>query len=98
MSERLHLRIDAASDLTAFRRAVYHVVADIPRGRTMTYAEVAHAIGRPAAVRAVGTALKRNPFAPAVPCHRVIRSDGSAGGFVSGSDAKMTLLRNEGAL
>ena len=64
----------------------------------MTYAQVAVAIGKPKAVRAVGNALNRNPFAPAVPCHRVVRSDGTIGGFASGAAMKRRLLRKEGAL
>lgn len=74
------------------------MVSGIPKGKTMTYAQVAAAIGNPKAVRAVGNALNKNPFAPQVPCHRVIRSDGSIGGFASGSKKKRALLRSEGAL
>ena len=94
----LHRRIDEALGLTPFMRAVYHIVAVIPRGRVMTYAQVARAIGHPNAVRAVGTALNRNPFAPAVPCHRVIRSDGTIGGFAGGTRKKTALLRRERAV
>lgn len=64
----------------------------------MTYAEVAQAIGKPRAARAVGNALNKNPFAPRVPCHRVIRSDGTLGGFASGTAAKRALLRREGVV
>lgn len=68
----------------------------------MTYAEVAAAIGRPRAARAVGNALNKNPFSfeagGDVPCHRVIRSDGSTGGFASGPAAKMRLLKKEKAI
>ncbi len=84
--------------VTPFANAVYRIVARIPRGKTMTYAQVARAIGHPRAYRAVGNALNRNPFAPRVPCHRVIRSDGSTGGFASGPAAKRALLRREGVL
>ncbi len=83
---------------TTFQEAVYKIVAGIPKGSTMTYAQVAVAIGNPKAVRAVGNALNKNPYAPQVPCHRVIRSDGSIGGFASGSKKKEALLRKEGAL
>src|SRR5512134_2540850 len=93
----LHQHIDAAPGLTPFMRAVYHVVAVIPRGCTMTYAQVARAVGKPGAVRAVGTALNRNPFAPHVPCHRVVRSDGTLGGFAHGTAKKKALLKREGA-
>jgi O-6-methylguanine DNA methyltransferase len=84
--------------ITKFQESVYRVVKGIPKGKTMTYAQVAVAIGNPKAVRAVGNALNKNPFAPTVPCHRVIRSDGSIGGFASGSRNKKALLRKEGAL
>ncbi len=92
-SIRKHIR---QAPLTPFQKAVYQFVAGIPRGRTMTYAQVAVAIGRPKAVRAVGNALNKNPFAPQVPCHRVIRSDGTLGGFASGPAKKKALLRREG--
>ena len=98
MKTDIHQRIERTPGLTPFSRAVYHAVARIPRGRTKTYAQVAAAIGRPAAVRAVGNTLNRNPFAPEVPCHRVVRSDGTVGGFASGPARKRVLLRSEGAL
>lgn len=84
--------------ITSFQEKVYAVVAKIPKGKTMTYKEVAIAIGNPKAFRAVGNALNKNPFAPKVPCHRVIKSDGTIGGFASGSRKKLKLLRGEGAL
>lgn len=90
-------RIERAP-LTDFQKSVYRVVAAIPSGHTMTYAQVALRIGNPRAVRAVGSALNRNPFAPDVPCHRVIRSDGAVGGFAHGSAAKERLLRLEGVI
>jgi AraC family transcriptional regulator of adaptative response/methylated-DNA-[protein]-cysteine methyltransferase len=80
-----------------FERRVYAVVRRIPRGQTRTYAWVARQIGRPQAWRAVGNALNRNPYAPHVPCHRVIRSDGSLGGFARGMRRKQAMLRREGA-
>lgn len=92
------LQVIAAADLTTFQKAVYRATLAIPRGATRTYTEIARAIGRPRAVRAVGNALNANPFAPDVPCHRVIKSDGSLGGFASGSRKKRALLKNEGAL
>ena len=85
-------------DLTPFQKAVYRYVATIPKGQTRTYRQVAVAIGRPLAVRAVGNALNKNPFAPAVPCHRVVRSDGTIGGFASGSSRKKSLLKSEGVV
>jgi len=98
MRSSIHQTIDHEPGLTEFMRRVYHVIATIPRGSVMTYAQVACAIGKPKAVRAVGNALNRNPFAPAVPCHRVVRSDGTIGGFASGAAMKRRLLRKEGAL
>lgn len=86
------------AELSDFSRRVYEVVADISRGQTMSYAEVASAAGRPKAVRAVGNILNKNPFAPDVPCHRVVRSDGTVGGFAHGSAKKKALLEKEGVL
>lgn len=83
---------------TEFEMAVYAAVKRIPKGETRSYAWVAREIGRPKAVRAVGSALNRNPYAPEVPCHRVIRSDGSVGGFARGTEQKREMLRQEGAL
>ncbi|MBI4343739.1 MAG: MGMT family protein [Candidatus Omnitrophica bacterium] len=83
---------------TAFERKVYAAVRRIPRGQTRTYAWVARQIGKAGAARAVGNALNRNPYAPQVPCHRVVRSDGSLGGFAQGPARKRMLLRREGAI
>ena len=83
--------------LTIFERKVYAAVRRIPKGQTRTYAWVARQIGKPRAARAVGNALNRNPYAPRVPCHRVVRSDGSLGGYAKGPVRKRTLLRKEGA-
>lgn len=87
--------------MTDFADRVYGVVAGIPAGMVSTYAAVAQAAGIPGAARAVGQALRRNPFAPRVPCHRVIASDLSPGGFqgeVSGKamERKLRLLAGEG--
>ncbi len=81
---------------TAFEQAVYAVVRTIPRGQTRTYQWVANQMGKPGAVRAVGNALNRNPYAPQVPCHRVVRSDGTLGGFAGGCAKKLALLKQEG--
>lgn len=81
--------------VTEFQEVVYNFVKTIPRGKTATYKEVAIAIGRPKACRAVGNALNKNPFAPEVPCHRIIKSDGSVGGFASGAKKKIELLKKE---
>ena len=84
---------------TLFEDAVYAIVRRIPRGQTRTYRWVAEALGNPALARAVGNALHRNPYAPnRVPCHRVVRADGSLGGYAGGLAKKRALLKREGAL
>lgn len=82
--------------MTEFQKMVYNVVRRIKRGQTMTYAEVARAVGRPKAYRAVGNALNKNDD-PSVPCHRVVRSDGRVGGYNKGSRTKLKLLKKESA-
>lgn len=75
--------------------SVYEVVKEIPKGSTMTYKEVALKIGRPQAMRAIGTALSKN-FNPDIPCHRVIRSDGKMGGYNRGGiKVKENILKKE---
>lgn len=81
---------------TAFAQRVYAVTRRIPRGTVATYAQVAAAIGCPRAARAVGNALHRNPTPGPVPCHRVVRSDGTIGGYVFGRSNKISLLQSEG--
>ena len=83
---------------TAFQEAVWRELRRIPLGETRSYAEIAKAVGQPGAVRAVGTANGSNPVAVLVPCHRVIRSDGSLGGYAGGLDRKRKLLEAERAL
>lgn len=73
-------KVLGANNITPFQRRVYLALLDIPRGHTITYAELARRIGCRSA-QAVGQALKRNPFAPEVPCHRVVAADGSLGGY-----------------
>lgn len=80
-----------------FRREVVTHLSTIAYGRTESYAQVAAAAGSPNAVRAVGTACATNPLPVVVPCHRVVRSDGSAGGYAGGAEAKHTLLALERA-
>lgn len=82
--------------MTKFQEKVYRAVAKIPLGRTMTYQELAEAIGYSRAYRAVGQALNKNPFLWEIPCHRVVRSDGQAGGYVLGKKRKVELLKEEG--
>ncbi len=80
---------------TAFQQAVWHTLMKIPYGITRTYKEIAEAVGRPYAVRAVGTAIGRNPISIIVPCHRVIASNGGLAGFAGGLDRKQLLLHLE---
>ncbi len=85
-------------DVAPFDRSVYEIARHIPRGRTMTYGEIATAIGEPGLARAVGQSLGRNPFPPIVPCHRVIAAHGAIGGFSAhgGTASKRRLLEIEG--
>lgn len=80
-----------------FRRLVLDHLSDIAYGHTASYAAVAAAAGNPRAVRAAATACATNPLPVVVPCHRVVRSDGSVGSYVGGPAAKQTLLRLEAA-
>ena len=87
------LALDHCSD---FQRRVLLAEAGIPRGRVSTYGRIAAHLGVPAAARAVGGALARNPFPIVVPCHRAVRSDGGLGGFRGGLPMKRELLTMEG--
>jgi len=80
-----------------FRRQVIEHLSEIGYGHRESYAAVAAAIGHPRAVRAVGSACARNPLPLVIPCHRVVRTDGSIGQYVGGADAKQTLLTLEAA-
>ena len=82
-----------------FQRRVYEVALTIPPGRTLTYGELAARLGEPGAARAVGRALRMNPFAPIVPCHRVLAAGGRMGGFSApgGVATKLRMLAIEGA-
>ena len=83
---------------TKFQLKVWAYLRKIPRGRVKTYSQVAKAIGKPFAARAVANAIGKNPLAPQIPCHRVIRSDGSLGGYSGkgGLKTKRLLLKKEG--
>lgn len=93
-----HLPI-ALDAVPAFNRRVYKVALGIPPGETLTYGEVAARIGEPGAARAVGVALGQNPFAPIVPCHRVLAASGKTGGFSAegGVETKLRMLTIEKA-
>lgn len=82
---------------SGFRRTVQQYLPLIEYGHTRSYKEVAASVGNPNAVRAVGTACATNPLPVVIPCHRVLRSDGSLGGYLGGLEAKSTLLELEHA-
>ena len=90
-------RVDL-SGLTPFQRKVLGETVKVPAGKYTTYSQLAARAGRPRAARAAGNALHDNPVAIIVPCHRVLRGDGSLGGYAGGLDAKSWLLRHEGVL
>ena len=90
-----HLDLPLDVQATAFQMRVWEELHKIPYGETRTYAQVAAAIDQPAAVRAVGRACATNPASIVTPCHRVIRSDGSLGGYRWGLDRKQALLDRE---
>jgi methylated-DNA-[protein]-cysteine S-methyltransferase len=83
--------------MKTFSEKVYAVVKKIPRGKTLTYKQVAEKSGNPKAFRAVGNILNKN-FDPNIPCHRVIRSDGKTGGYNRGALNKQKLLKKEKAI
>lgn len=85
--------------LPAFHRKVYEATRAIPPGEVLTYGEVARRVGEPGASRAVGQALGRNPFAPVIPCHRVLAAGGRSGGFSAegGAQTKLRMLEIEKA-
>ena len=83
---------------TPFQIKVWEALKTIPRGETRTYLQIAQQIGKPKSVRAVANAIGKNPYAPEIPCHRVVRTDGSLGGYSGpgGIETKIRLLREEG--
>ena len=85
---------------TVFQIRVWNELKKVPKGETKSYKEIAELIGKPKAARAVANACGKNPYSPQIPCHRVIRSDGSLGGFSApgGIKAKKKLLKKEGFL
>ena len=94
-------RTDVPVDLSSrspFHQEVLRATARIPRGEVRTYAQLAAAVGRPRAARAVGTAMARNPVPLLVPCHRVVPSSGGVGNYGYGSELKAKLLATEGVI
>ena len=82
--------------MTSFQAQCYKALQKVPSGKVITYSGLAKMVGRPKAHRAVGNAMNKNPFAPKVPCHRVVKSNGDLGGFSSGSRLKIKRLLEEG--
>ena len=80
---------------TTFSEDCYDLLKKVPKGKVTTYAALAQALGTKA-YRAVGNAMNKNPHAPKVPCHRVIKTDGSVGGYAFGEKRKISLLKQEG--
>jgi AraC family transcriptional regulator of adaptative response/methylated-DNA-[protein]-cysteine methyltransferase len=97
MVERPAQTVDLPLDIrgTAFQERVWRVLSDVPIGATVSYAEVARRIGEPTATRAVAQACGANALALAIPCHRVVRTDGSLSGYRWGVERKRTLLERE---
>jgi AraC family transcriptional regulator, regulatory protein of adaptative response / methylated-DNA-[protein]-cysteine methyltransferase len=93
--QRLDLPLDIRG--TAFQQQVWATLRAIPAGRTATYSEIAQAVGRPKAVRAVAQACAANPLAVAIPCHRVVRADGDVSGYRWGVERKRELIAREAA-
>ena len=93
---RREFALPLAPEGTAFQQTVWHALAQIPYGETRSYGQLAAAIGRPAACRAVGGANHVTPIAIVIPCHRVIAADGSIGGYGGGIAVKRMLLALEG--
>ncbi len=84
--------------ISFFQEKVYRAVRKIPRGKVLTYRQVAKLAGSPKAARAVGNALNKNPDLRNIPCHRVVRSNGKVGGYRLGQKKKIQLLEKEGVL
>lgn len=85
----------STKNIKTFSECVYEVVRNIPKGKALTYKEVALKAGSPNAFRAVGNILNKN-YDPKIPCHRVVRSDGKTGGYNRGEDKKVEILKREG--
>ena len=79
----------------SFNENIYAILRKVPKGRVTTYKALAEAAGTKA-YRVVGTAMNKNPYAPEVPCHRVVNADGRLGGFASGTKKKIAMLKKEG--
>ena len=92
--EEIKDMVRSAPGITEFQRRVYLALLDVPKGSLISYGELALKVGCKSP-RAVGNALHKNPFAPLVPCHRVVRANGEIGGYAFGKQEKLRLLREE---
>ena len=88
--------IEALKNKTQFQRDVYVTTFKIPKGKVSTYERIAEKVGKPKAYRAVANVLHKNPLSPAVPCHRVVGSDGSFGGDKKGAEWRRNMVMKEG--
>jgi methylated-DNA-[protein]-cysteine S-methyltransferase len=86
---------DGGRAMPQFEEKCYMILKKVPKGKVTTYKEIANALGTKA-YRAVGNAMNKNPYAPKVPCHRVVNSDGRIGGFAFGVKKKIKMLKAEG--
>ena len=93
--ERREFDLPVSLNGTPFQESVWNALQQIPSGKTVSYTDLAEMIGKPKAVRAVGSAIGRNPVCIIVPCHRVLASDGTFGGYVAGVQCKEHLLQIE---
>lgn len=84
------------ANISDFAKLCYLALLKVPKGRVITYKGLAQLINKPKAARAVGSAMHNNIFSPNVPCHRVVKSDGSIGGYAQGNTAKIKILTQEG--
>ena len=84
--------------MTKFQSECYEALKKVPKGKVITYAGLARMVGRPKAHRAVGSAMNKNPYAPQVPCHRVVKSNGDLGGFATDIKFKIKRLQKEGVV
>ncbi len=91
------MKMKYKDNITEFEKKVYQLCSKVPKGYVTSYKEIAHCMGNKA-YRAVGQALHNNPFAPKVPCHRVVNSNGELGGFASGLKKKVEILKKEGII
>ena len=82
--------------MTSFQLECYEALKKVPPGKVISYGGLAEMIGRPKAHRAVGSAMNKNPYAPKVPCHRVVKSNGELGGFADDIGVKIKRLHKEG--